>query len=194
MWFIKSLDNVDGLFSPPIVLTGVTTTCVLVAIGLAIYLSNPRAKTVEELRLQREIIVDSLENTTSKRLYAKSYVDAEEFNKEKQHYESRKDSLWVGCFQDKRYEYISLNNNKRFEIRKNDCNYQVGDIVKLVEYNSDKQVETNSYIVVKITYILKDIQQYGLDKDYCIFGFIICEKMLNVGGMKWKKRINTKKL
>lgn len=106
MWFIKSLDNVDGLFSPPIILTGVTTTCVLVAIGLAICLSNPLAKTVEELRLQREIIVDSLENTTSKRLYAKSYVDAEEFNKEKQHYESRKDSLWVGCFQDKRYEYV----------------------------------------------------------------------------------------
>lgn len=106
MWFIKSLDNVDGLFSPPIVLTGVTTTCVLVAIGLAIYLSNPRAKTVEELRLQREIIVDSLENTTSKRLYAKFYVDAEEFNKEKQRYESRKDSLWVGWFQDKRYEYV----------------------------------------------------------------------------------------
>lgn len=106
MWFIKSLDNVDGLFSLPIVLTGVTTTCVLVAIGLAIYLSNPRAKTVEELRLQREIIVDSLENTTSKRLYAKFYVDAEEFNKEKQRYESRKDSLWVGWFQDKRYEYV----------------------------------------------------------------------------------------
>lgn len=106
MWFIKSLDNVDGLFSPPIVLTSVTTTCVLVAIGLAIYLSNPRAKTVEELRLQREIIVDSLENTTSKRLYVKFYTDAEEFNKEKQQYESRKDSLWVGCFQDKRYEYV----------------------------------------------------------------------------------------
>lgn len=106
MWFIKSLDNVDGLFSPPIVLTGVTTTCVLVAIGLAIYLSNPRAKTVEELRLQREIIVDSLENTTSKRLYVKFYTDAEEFNEQKQHYESRKDSLWVGWFQDKRYEYV----------------------------------------------------------------------------------------
>ena len=106
MWFIKSLDNVDGLISTPIILTGVTTVCVLVAIGLAMFLSNPRAKTVEELRLQREIIVDSLENTTSKRLYAKFYVDAEEFNKEKQHYESRKDSLWVGCFQDKRYEYV----------------------------------------------------------------------------------------
>lgn len=106
MWFIKSLDNVDGLFSPPIVLTGVTTTCVLVAIGLAIGLSNPRAKDVEELRLQREIIVDSLENTTSKRLYVKFYTDAEEFNEQKQHYESRKDSLWVGWFQDKRYEYV----------------------------------------------------------------------------------------
>lgn len=106
MWFIKSLDNVDGLFSPPIVLTGVTTTCVLVAIGLAMFLSNPRAKTVEELRLQREIIFDGLEHTTSKHLYAKFYIDAEEFNKEKQRYESRKDSLWVGWFQDKRYEYV----------------------------------------------------------------------------------------
>ena len=106
MWFIKSLDNVDGLFSPPIVLTGVTTVCVLVVIGLAICLSNPRAKTVEELRLQREIIVDSLENTTSKRLYVKFYTDAEEFNEQKQHYESRKDSLWVGWFQDRRYEYV----------------------------------------------------------------------------------------
>ena len=106
IWLIKSVDTIDGLISTPIILTGVTTVCVLVAIGLAIFLSNPRAKTVEELRLQREIIVDSLENTTSKRLYAKFYVDAEEFNKEKQHYESRKDSLWVGCFQDKRYEYV----------------------------------------------------------------------------------------
>ena len=106
MWFIKSLDNVDGLFSPPIVLTGVTTTCVLVAIGLAICLSNPRAKTVEELRLQREIIVDSLENTTSKRLYVKFYTDAEEFNKEKQHYENKKNRIKKGSFQDKRYEYV----------------------------------------------------------------------------------------
>lgn len=106
IWFIKSVDTIDGLISTQIILTGVTTVCVLVAIGLAMFLSNPRAKTVEELRLQREIIVDSLENTTSKRLYVKFYIDAEEFNKEKQHYESRKDSLWVGWFQDKRYEYV----------------------------------------------------------------------------------------
>lgn len=106
IWLIKSVDTIDGLISTQIILTGVTTTCVLVAIGLAMFLSNPRAKTVEELRLQREIIVDSLENTTSKRLYVKFYIDAEEFNKEKQRYESRKDSLWVGWFQDRRYEYV----------------------------------------------------------------------------------------
>lgn len=71
-----------------------------------------------------------------------------------------------------------LINNKRFEIRKNDCNYQVGDRVKLIEYNGENQVGTSNYIIVKVTYILKDIPQYGLDKDYCIFGFRICEKML----------------
>lgn len=106
IWLIKSLDDIDGTTCPQVILTGVTTTCVLVAIGLAMFLSNPRAKDAEELRLQREIIVDSLENTTSKHLYIKFYTDAEEFNEQKQHYESRKDSLWVGWFQDKRYEYV----------------------------------------------------------------------------------------
>lgn len=106
IWLIKIEVAIDGLIYTPIALTSITTTCVLVAIGLAMFLSNPRAKAVEELRLQREIIVDSLENTTSERLYVKFYIDAEEFNEHKQHYESKKDSLWVGWFQDKRYEYV----------------------------------------------------------------------------------------
>ena len=37
----------------------------------------------------------------------------------------------------KEYFWDILNNNKRFEIRKNDCDYQVGDIVKLVLYDGD---------------------------------------------------------
>lgn len=73
-----------------------------------------------------------------------------------------------------------LVHNKRFEIRKNDCNYQVGDRVKLVLFNEYAQKVKYSYIVVKITYILKDIPQYGLDKDYCIFGFRICEKHIDI--------------
>ena len=77
-----------------------------------------------------------------------------------------------------KYFWDIINNNKRFEIRKNDCNYQVGDRVKLVLFNGNEQVGSNNYIIVKITYILKDIPQYGLDKDYCIFGFRVCEKMI----------------
>lgn len=76
------------------------------------------------------------------------------------------------------YFWDIIKNNKRFEIRKNDCNYQVGDRVKLLLYNGEERVGTTNYIIVKITYILKDIPQYGLDKDYCIFGFRICEKMI----------------
>lgn len=106
IWLIKSENSIYGLISTPIILTGVTTVCVLAAIALAISMSNPRAETVEELRLQREIIFDGLEHTTSKHLYVKFYIDAEEFNKEKQRYENKKNSLWVGWFQDKRYEYV----------------------------------------------------------------------------------------
>ena len=79
-----------------------------------------------------------------------------------------------------KYFFDILLNNKRFEIRKNDCNYKIGDRVKLVLYKGDEKVGQDNYIVVKITYILKDIPQYGLDKDYCIFGFRICEKVIEI--------------
>lgn len=104
MWFIKP--DISKNFTIELTVTVLTTLCAGVAIALAIGMSNPTAKMIEDLSLQREIIVDGLENTNNEYLYAKFYIDAEEFNKEKQQYESRKDSLWVGCFQDKRYEYV----------------------------------------------------------------------------------------
>ena len=93
---------------------------------------------------------------------------------------------------------------KTFEIRKNDRDFQVGDIINFtvveeknvngemdervlvregykIEYPSIMdplgihagakaiKLETNQDVYV-ITYVLKDIPQYGLDKDYCIFG------------------------
>ena len=79
-----------------------------------------------------------------------------------------------------KYFFDILLNNKRFEIRKNDCNYKIGDRVKLVLYKGNEKVGQDNYIIVKITYILKDIPQYGLDKDYCIFGFRICEKSIEL--------------
>lgn len=58
---------------------------------------------------------------------------------------------------------------KTFELRKNDRDFQVGD---LINFNV---IYDNGYIekpdeVYKIIYILKGVPQYGLDKDYCILG------------------------
>lgn len=78
--------------------------------------------------------------------------------------------LHIKKIQPKYFEDI-LENGKNFEIRKNDCDYQVGDFVFLVEY--DGEILTNNSIFAEITYVLKDIPEYGLDKDYCIFGFKI---------------------
>ena len=59
---------------------------------------------------------------------------------------------------------------KTFEIRKDDRIYKVGDrlTLQLYPYINDKTKPKE--LLVKITYILKDIPEYGLDKDYCILG------------------------
>ena len=64
---------------------------------------------------------------------------------------------------------------KTFVLRKNDRNYQVGDLIHFVDIKDTKQndkCDCDIYIdkntLYKITYILKDVPQYGLDKDYCI--------------------------
>ena len=66
--------------------------------------------------------------------------------------------------------------NKTFELRKNDRDYRVGDLIRFIDIkqsNSDKH-DCDIYIdedtLYKITYILKDVPEYGLDKDYCILG------------------------
>lgn len=65
---------------------------------------------------------------------------------------------------------------KTFELRKNDRNYQVGDLIHFVETNGKEfygyyyGIERQHNRVYQITYVLKDVQEYGLDKDYCILG------------------------
>lgn len=104
MWFIKP--DISKNFTIELIVTVLTTLCAGLAIALAIGLSNPTAKMIEDLSLQREIIVDGLENTNNEYLYTKFYIDAQELNVNKHRYENKKNSLWVGCFQDKRYEYV----------------------------------------------------------------------------------------
>ena len=61
---------------------------------------------------------------------------------------------------------------KTFELRKNDRDYQVGDLIRFIDIKQDSKGDCDIYIdeddLYKITYVLKDVPQYGLDKDYCI--------------------------
>lgn len=59
-------------------------------------------------------------------------------------------------------------NRKVFEIRKNDRNYQINDILHLKEYPKEDW-QNREGIFRKVVYLLKG-GQYGLDKDYVILG------------------------
>ena len=54
---------------------------------------------------------------------------------------------------------------KDFEVRKNDRNFEVGQIIKLEEYGSNRF----NFILKEIKYILPG-GQYGIDKDYVVLG------------------------
>jgi len=55
---------------------------------------------------------------------------------------------------------------KTFEIRKDDSDYNVGDILELYEWDGEKK--TGHKVAREITYILRDAEPYGLQKGYCI--------------------------
>lgn len=61
------------------------------------------------------------------------------------------------------------NNLKRFEIRKDDREFQVGDLVTLKEF--EKGEYTGRIIEnIPIIYILRNASEYGLKDGYCILG------------------------
>lgn len=62
-----------------------------------------------------------------------------------------------------------LEEGKTFELRKNDRDFQVGDLVLLKEWNGEDY--TGRYFIVEITYILAGKPLYGLASEYCIFSF-----------------------
>ena len=63
-----------------------------------------------------------------------------------------------------------LSGEKTFEIRKNDRNYQVGDIIHFVPVDDECGMiiphDPNAY---RITYIFHG-GEYGLEEGYCVFG------------------------
>ena len=60
---------------------------------------------------------------------------------------------------------------KMFELRKNDCNYTVGDLIVLKEYDPMNDTYSGREIEAFITYILQDYE--GLEEGYCILGIVI---------------------
>ena len=70
---------------------------------------------------------------------------------------------------------------KNFEIRKNDRGFHEGDKLILEEYNpnSDGKVTGGPYeytgrvIHAKVSYVLENCPQYGLQEGYCILGLTI---------------------
>lgn len=74
-----------------------------------------------------------------------------------------------------KYYYDSLMNIKTFEIRKNDRNFKIGDILKLVEYfpvliegkYKGEIVFTGQFHYKQITYILDD-QEYLREGYVCL--------------------------
>lgn len=63
---------------------------------------------------------------------------------------------------------------KTFELRKNDCYYNVGDVIILQEYDNETDTYSGSEIAAEITYILKDY--IGLQEGYCILGIIVLSR------------------
>jgi hypothetical protein len=74
-----------------------------------------------------------------------------------------------------------LGGHKRFEVRKNDRNYQVGDEYCLREWvppiarcmtgilGQDRSHYTGRRMHVVITYVLNDVP--GIEHGYCVWGF-----------------------
>lgn len=55
---------------------------------------------------------------------------------------------------------------KTFEVRKNDRDFKVGDVLRLQEYNQDRNTFTGRELRVNVTYILDD-------QRYCKDGYIV---------------------
>lgn len=68
---------------------------------------------------------------------------------------------------------------KTFELRKNDRDYQVGDIIHFTVIPDETTTEEtceglNTYPnLVRIIYILQDVPEYGLKEGYCILAIKI---------------------
>ena len=68
------------------------------------------------------------------------------------------------------YFQAVIDEEKKFEIRKNDRDFRVGDLVTLTECSPYDSEPTGRRYDLYITYIFYG-GAYGLDQEYCIFNW-----------------------
>jgi len=56
---------------------------------------------------------------------------------------------------------------KKFEVRKNDRDFKVGDLVRLNEYDPETEELSGDWEVFEISYILKG-PEFGIKNGYCV--------------------------
>jgi hypothetical protein len=71
-----------------------------------------------------------------------------------------------------KYFYRVFSGEKKFEVRKKDRDYQIGDHLKLMEYNPDCDGYTGREMNVRVTYILYG-GDFGIDIDFCVMSIVI---------------------
>jgi ASC-1-like (ASCH) protein len=96
-----------------------------------------------------------------------------------------------------KYFHAVVSGNKNFELRKNDRDFKVGDILMLKEFNLQEKYEpvegekayfSGKKVLRQITYIFKDItESMGLSKDYVILGI---KPIDNDAELEWKSDMN----
>lgn len=58
---------------------------------------------------------------------------------------------------------------KTFEVRKNDRNFQKGDVLILEEWDNKRKLYTGEQIQANVTYILQG-GQFGIEEGFCVMG------------------------
>lgn len=67
-----------------------------------------------------------------------------------------------------KYFEAVIKDKKKFEIRKDKDDVQVGDAIVLKEWDGEKY--TGREVSRNVTYVLRNVPEYGLAEGYCIIG------------------------
>jgi len=84
---------------------------------------------------------------------------------------------------------MALMNGKNFELRKNDRDYHVGEVLILEEWNPRSETYTGNVAFREITYVMKGSEcvRFGLTGGYCILGLEKIDRVLKMRLMKTRK-------